>query len=110
MSKQVFDLYKLGAASGYILDIADGLPYHPKYFGKLKQTAKSFLRELEKVEATITNGAEDEAVQQLVDSYGLFNNMINLVLSIKDKKKKSFERELNELIKKYESTKTSDSK
>lgn len=96
------NMYKLGAASGYILDIADGLPFHPSYFGKLKQTAKSFIRELEKVESTITEGASEEAVQQLVDSYDMFNNMINLVLSIQDKKKKSFERELNQLIKKYE--------
>ena len=101
MNKTTIDLYKLGAASGYILDIADALPFHPSYFGKLKQTAKRFIKELEKVEGVITNGASEEAVQQLVDSYEMFNNMINLVLSIEDKKKKSFERELNELINKY---------
>jgi len=104
-------LYKLGAAAGYALDISESLPYHPKYFGKLKQTAKSFIRELEKVETTITDGASDEAIQQLVDSYQMFNNLIDLSFSIQEKKKKSFERELNELINKYEKpTKTSQSK
>ena len=101
MNKDTKTLYKVCAATGFILDKIEELENGSFWFRKIKQTGNRFLKELKVYEDTVVNGADEDAVQQLVDSYSMFNDLIDLSFVIQEKKKKSFERELSSLIEKY---------
>jgi len=92
--------YKIGCSIGYILDTIESIrnPNYRLWFREVKQTGNRFLKAIEKVENKIVD--EDEnANQQLIDSYSLFNDLIELSLSINPKKFKSFLREMKVITK-----------
>lgn len=96
------------AAAGFILDCIDKLQGMNFFTNKLKQVTKRFISELEKIEK-ITSEEVDADVMS--ESYEVFGNILSVSLTIDNKKKKSFNREIIEIVKKYEKpTKASKSK
>ena len=98
MSENTNNIFCYTAAIGFILDQADKMTNSKIYFHKVKQYGNKFLSEIAKHENTFADFVDADI---MVESYTVFENMLSLSLTMKDKKKKSFEREINELINKY---------
>jgi hypothetical protein len=100
MIKQVL-LFKLLAATGYILNTIGESEKVGLYSNKLRNTGNQFMKQLKRSEDIICKQINSKAGIQLDESYTMFNNLIELNLMIDEKKKKSFNRELAQLVGKY---------
>ena len=98
MNENTNNLFCYTAAIGFILDQADKMTNSKIYFHKVKLFGNKFLAEIAKHENTFADFVDADI---MVESYTVFENILSLSLTMKDKKKKSFEREINELINKY---------
>jgi hypothetical protein len=103
-------LTKIALIVGLLLDWIDEIEVNKLWFRKLKQIGLRFKKELEYHDKIIIGDADPETSQQFVDGYQSLNNLINFNLSLSDNQLKYFNEDLNELIKKYESTETSNTK
>ena len=97
-NENTINLFCYTAAIGFILDQADKMKNSKIYFQKVKQKGNAFLKEIEKHENEFADFVDADVMSE---SYQVFENILGLSLSMKDKKKKSFEREMIELINKY---------
>lgn len=98
MKNNVNNLFCYTAAVGFILDQAHKMVKSKFYFHKVKKYGNQFLKEIAKHEDEFTEFINADVMSE---SYQVFENLLNISLKINQKKKKAFERELNELIKKY---------
>jgi hypothetical protein len=98
MSKNVNTLFKVVASSGFILDSLDDFKDSGFFFNKIKQTGNRFFKECEKLEVL---SAEFVDADIMSESYEVYGNILEMSLKIDQKKKKSFNREVLELINKY---------
>ena len=96
--KNTNNLFCYTAAIGFILDQADKITTSKIYFQKVKQYGNRFLKEIEKHENEFANYVDADVMSE---SYQIFENVLSLSLTIDEKKKKSFEREMNQLVNKY---------
>jgi len=92
------NLFCYTAAIGFILDQADKITGSKIYFQEVKQYGNRFLKEIEKHENEFANYVDADVMSE---SYQIFENVLSLSLTIDEKKKKSFEREMNQLVNKY---------
>ena len=92
------NLFCYTAAVGFILDQADKITGSELYFRKVKQLGNQFLKEIAKHENEFANFVDGDVMSE---SYQIFENVLSLSLTIDEKNKKSFEREMNQLVNKY---------
>jgi hypothetical protein len=98
MSKNVSTLFKMVAASGFILDSVDDFKDSGNFFNRVKQTGNRFFKECSKLEELSADFVDAEIMSE---SYEVFGNILEMSLKIDPKKKKSFNREIFETINKY---------
>ena len=98
MSNNVKILFSFVAASGFILDSLDKFKNSGYFFHEVKKTGNKFFKELAKLEDVNANFVDAEVMSE---SYEVFESILNVSLTIDEKKKKSFNREVLELINKY---------
>ena len=91
-------LFKMVAALGFILDSADDFKQSGYFFNKIKQTGNRFFKECAKLEALSANFVDADTMSE---SYEVFGNILDMSLIIDPKKKKSFNREILQVINKY---------
>jgi hypothetical protein len=98
MNENTNNLFCYTAAIGFILDQADKMTNSKIYFHKVKQKGNAFLKEIGKHEDTFADFVDADVMSE---SYQVFENILGVSLTMENKKKKSFEREITELINKY---------
>lgn len=94
-------LLKIGATQGYMINIledAEGLGMVNQPY---MRAAKHFMKHLLNSEELICAGLSESASEQLNESYQMIESIIELSLTIDNKKVKSFTREFKELGNKY---------
>lgn len=91
-------LFKVVAATGFILDSVDDFKNGKYFFNKIKQTGNRFFKECENIEEVSSNFVDADIMSE---SYEVFGNILEMSLKIDQKKKKSFNREILEVINKY---------
>jgi len=99
MNERIKYLYLLMAAAGFILDCIDHLQGMNFFTNKIKQVTNRFIKELEKLENLVSQDVDADIMSE---SYEVFGNVLGMSLTIDQKKKKSFNREITEVLKKYE--------
>ena len=99
--KAVETIRDISIATGYLLDKFDELERTGKVNQVLKTVTNRFKRELTKLELIIADGADVLTVDQLVESYQMFDNLLDLSSKIKPDDIYEFTKELNQLTNKY---------
>ena len=98
MKNKIENIFCYSAAIGFILDQADKMKESKIYFHNEKKWGNKFLQEIAKHENTFADFVDADV---MVESYQVFENILSVSLTIDPKKKKSFNREIEEAIKKY---------
>ena len=98
MSNNIKVLFSFVSASGFILDSVDKFENGGYFFRKVKQTGKQFFKELAKLEDV---NAEFVDAEVMSESYEVFESILSASLTIDQKKKKSFNKEILKVINKY---------
>lgn len=104
------DFYLIMGACGYILNKMPDLQGTHMYQRELKNKAKLFYKECEKVERIIANPGvkvhatkqeESEAMEQMHQSYLYFETMLQTIFTIPDDKLKEFDNVMNTVVNYY---------
>lgn len=98
MNNNVNTLFKVVASSGFILDSLEDFKKSGYFFNKIKQTGNRFFKECEKLEELSSEFVDADIMSE---SYEVYGNILEMSLTIDQKKKKSFNREILEVINKY---------
>jgi hypothetical protein len=98
--------HKLMGAIGYILNNYEEVKGTRFYSQKVRNLGDKFYKALEEREAFMTDNNTksvdfDQAMQQMDDSYQVFENMLNTMFQIPDSKKEQFSYHMEELIRNF---------
>ena len=98
---------KLALIVGLLLDYIDELNTDNFWSRKVKNIGRRLAKEIKKYDDMSMDGIDKDTAQDFVNGYQSVSNLIDFNLSLSENQLQYFSKDLDQLIKKYESTKTS---